>query len=144
MNEDKYVVKGKSPFWKQDHYLNTEEDPRAHIIKRHIKHATPMSLEKATKLAKEWERSGNANRYKTDVVKLEEETDFKVSVEGLPNMFIKGQSQSEVKNNLRKLLRKPEMIKDVKRVTKPQILQTFRDILTGKENAEDGTDDTDE
>lgn len=74
--EEKYIVKGKSPFYKQDHYLNTHEDPRAHIIKKHIKHATPMTHEKATKLAKEWEKSANPNKYKTEVVKISEEAKY--------------------------------------------------------------------
>lgn len=74
--EEKYVVKGKSPFYKQDHYLNTHDDPRAHIIKRHVKHATPMTHEKATQLAKEWEKGANPNKYKTEVVKIHEESEY--------------------------------------------------------------------
>lgn len=72
--ETKYVVKGKSPFYKQDHYINTHETPKAHIIKNHIKHATRMDLETAKKVAKDWE--SHPNKYKTSVVPVNEEVEL--------------------------------------------------------------------
>jgi len=44
--------------------------------------------------------------------------DFKVTVDGLPDMFMSGNSPGGVKAHLRKLLKQPSMIKDVERVTK--------------------------
>jgi hypothetical protein len=64
--EKKYIVKANSHFWKTDHYVNSD-DPRAHILKRHIKHASPMTLENATKIAKEV--SGGPNNWKTEIIK---------------------------------------------------------------------------
>ena len=43
---------------------------------------------------------------------------FKVDVEGLPSMFMTGNSPAEVKAHLRTLVKQPSMIKGVKRVTK--------------------------
>lgn len=141
MNEStddaKYIVKMKSPFWKTHHYVNLD-DPRAQVAKKHPKHATPMSQEKAQKVAKDWK--GGANKWETEVV-MKEEADFKVSVEGLPQMFVKGENPADVKNNLRKVLKNPDLIKDVKRVTKPEVLKTFRDFISGKEDETEGDEE---
>lgn len=48
----------------------------------------------------------------------DEGMDFKVSVDGLPDMFMTGNSPGGVKAHLRKLLKQPSMIKDVERVTR--------------------------
>ena len=42
-----------------------------------------------------------------------EETDYRVSVEGLPDMYVRAKSPSEVRVNLRKIVKKPEMIQSV-------------------------------
>ena len=39
-----------------------------------------------------------------------EEFTFKVDVEGLPDMFMKGNSPGEVKTHLRKLVKQPSMV----------------------------------
>lgn len=70
-----YIVKGKSPFYKKDHYLNTN-DPRMHVIKTDVKHATRMSRDEALKHAKDWERNNNPNKYKAEVVKVNEDADL--------------------------------------------------------------------
>jgi hypothetical protein len=75
--ETKYVVKGKSPFYKQDHYLDTHTTPSAHLIKKNIKHATRMSKDEAEKLAKDWGRlSGGPNKYSVEIVPVNEEVDL--------------------------------------------------------------------
>lgn len=62
-----------------------------------------------------------------------EETDYKVSVDGLPDMYVKANSPGEVKTNLRKVVKNPEMIRSVDRVTKSLIQKIFRDKASGKE-----------
>lgn len=47
-----------------------------------------------------------------------EEFSFKVDIEGLPSLFMTGNSPGSVKSHLRKLVKQPSMVKDVKRVTK--------------------------
>lgn len=129
--ETKYVVKGKSPFYKQDHYINTHETPKAQLIKKNIKHATRMDLETAKKVAKDWE--SHPNKYKTEVVPVNEATDYEVDVEGLPKMYVKGDNPAQVKNNLRKVVKNPDMIKGVERVAKATLQKMFRDKAAGKE-----------
>ncbi len=77
--ETKYVVKGKSPFYKQDHYLDTTtaSNRGAHLIKKHIKHATRMRKDEAEKHAKDWE--SHPNKYKTEVVAVNEEVELNES-----------------------------------------------------------------
>jgi pyridoxine/pyridoxamine 5'-phosphate oxidase len=58
--------------------------------------------------------------------KVDEEFTFKVDVEGLPALFMKGNSPGSVKAHLRKLVKQPSMVKDVKRVTKHDKKKEFR------------------
>lgn len=58
--------------------------------------------------------------------KLGEEFVFKVDVEGLPSMFMKGNSPGEVKTHLRKLVKQPSMVKSVERQTKHDVKKARR------------------
>jgi len=58
--------------------------------------------------------------------KLGEEFMFRVEVEGLPQMFMKGNSPGEVKTHLRKLVKQPSMVKSVDRMTKHDIKKRRR------------------
>lgn len=62
-----------------------------------------------------------------------EEFTFKVDVEGLPSMFMKGNSPGEVKSHLRKLVKQPSMVQGVKRVTKHDKKKEFRKRAMGEE-----------
>ena len=66
-----------------------------------------------------------------------EEVDFRVKVDGLPDMFVKATNQSEVKMNLRKIVKKPDMIQSVERVTRNDVRKVFRDKAAGKEGTEE-------
>ena len=55
-----------------------------------------------------------------------EDFTFKVDVEGLPALFMKGNSPGSVKAHLRKLVKQPSMVKDVKRITKHDKKKEFR------------------
>ena len=61
-----------------------------------------------------------------------EEMTFKVEVEGLPAMYVNGNSPGQVKNHLRKLVKQPSMIKSVKRQTKHDVKKMYRDKAQGK------------
>jgi hypothetical protein len=71
-----------------------------------------------------------------------EELDFKVKVDGLPDMFVKANNQSEVKMNLRKIVKKPDMIQSVERVTRNDVRKVFRDKAAGKEEMQEGYNDS--
>jgi len=58
--------------------------------------------------------------------KTNEEFVFKVDVEGLPSMFMKGNSPGEVKTHLRKLVKQPSMVKSVERQTKHDVKKARR------------------
>ena len=55
-----------------------------------------------------------------------EEFVFRVEVEGLPSMFMKGNSPGEVKTHLRKLVKQPSMVKSVDRMTKHDVKKRRR------------------
>jgi hypothetical protein len=64
---------------------------------------------------------------------MNEETDYEVDVEGLPKMYVKADNPSQVKNNLRKVVKNPEMIRGVERVAKATLQKIFRDKAAGKD-----------
>ena len=61
-----------------------------------------------------------------------EEMTFKVEVDGLPIMYVKGNSPGSVKGHLRKLVKQPSMIKNVDRVTKHDVKKMYRAKSQGK------------
>ncbi len=66
-----------------------------------------------------------------------EEMTFKVEVDGLPAMYIDGNSPGQVKNHLRKLIKQPSMIKGVSRMTKYDVKKTYRAKAQGKDVEEE-------
>lgn len=58
---------------------------------------------------------------------------FKVEIEGLPALFMAGNSPGQVKNHLRKLIKQPSMIKGVERQTKHDVKKMYRKKAQGKE-----------
>lgn len=62
--------------------------------------------------------------------------DYKVNVEGLPPMFIDAKNPGDVKMKLRKLLRRPDSIGDVTRITKADLKKYFRIKGMGKDPEE--------
>ena len=68
--------------------------------------------------------------------KKNEAFDFKVNIDGFPEMFMSGNSPSEVKSHLRKLVKQPSMIKGVDRVTAHDKKKHHRDKM--KESVDEG------
>ena len=62
-----------------------------------------------------------------------EEMTFKVEVDGLPALFMSGNSPGEVKSHLRKLIKQPSMIKNVERQTKHDVKKMYRKKAQGKD-----------
>jgi hypothetical protein len=65
-----------------------------------------------------------------------EELTFEVDIEGLPKMYVKGNSPSEVKTGLRKIVKQASMISNVTRVSDANIKKVFRAKAQGKEDEE--------
>lgn len=61
-----------------------------------------------------------------------EDMTFKVEVEGLPALFMSGNSPGQVKSHLRKLIKQPSMIKSVERQTKHDVKKMYRKKAQGK------------
>mgnify|MGYP003655658143 CR=1 FL=1 len=69
-----------------------------------------------------------------------EEARWKVKIEGLPPIYMDSSSAGEVKSQLRKLLKKPDMIQDIERVTDAEVKKGLRDRISGKEVEEQSND----
>ena len=73
---------------------------------------------------------------KSDVKALRtmiEEASYKVDVEGLPTMYVQSKSPTEVRANLRKLLKKADMILSVDRIPDVEVKKAFRLKAMGKD-----------
>ena len=77
-----------------------------------------------------------------DKNKTNEAFDFKVNIDGFPEMFMSGNSPSEVKTHLRKLVKQPSMIQSVDRVTKADKKKHHRDKV--KESVEENLEEKEE
>ena len=79
-------------------------------------------------------RAANTARKRDRGIKLASEAmTFAVNVEGLPQMFLNGNSPGEIKQNLRKMFKQPSMIQSVKRVTPHDVKKVFRMKAQGKD-----------
>lgn len=58
---------------------------------------------------------------------------FRVKVEGLPDMIMVGRSPSDIKQQLRKIVKQPSMIDSVDRIPKSQVRKMYRDLAGGKD-----------
>jgi hypothetical protein len=79
------------------------------------------------------ELGAHAEKLSDKANRLKEEVDYAVDIEGLPKMYVKGDSPAQVKANLRKIIKKPDMIQSVDRVTQSMLKKIFRDKAAGKE-----------
>jgi len=73
----------------------------------------------------------------SDGEKILEESLYKVEIEGMPASYMPGKSPGEVKNTLRRLLKKPDYIRMIKRVPEAEMKKHFRDKAAGKEEVEE-------
>ena len=67
---------------------------------------------------------------------LDEGVRWKVKIEGLPPVYMDAGSASEVRTKLRKLVKQPDMVQDIDRVTDTQMKKDLRDRLAGKDKEE--------
>lgn len=109
--------------------------------------ARQRALKKAANMVKNGfshEAAAKNHDVKVDDLKrhMNEEADFKVSVEGLPKMFVKAKSESDAKSKLRKVVKNPDMIKDVERVNASDVKKSFRDFLSGKKEIEENLEES--
>ena len=75
-------------------------------------------------------------RLTNSVSKTNEAANYSVSIEGLPRIFMTSDSPSKLKQELRKIIRKPDMIQSVKRITDADVKKSFRLKAQGKEEPE--------
>ena len=74
-----------------------------------------------------------ANKLKT------EDTSFKVSIAGLPDMYMNDKTPGALLQKLRKIIKQPSLITDVGRIDKQKVKKAYRDKAQGREVAEDNT-----
>ena len=73
---------------------------------------------------------------------ITEEMTFRVKIEGLPAMFMQADGPGALKGELRKIVKQPSMIEEVKRVTDAVVRRTFRLKAQGRDDDGDGEIDS--
>lgn len=109
----------------QPSFHKTEADAIAHLNKKYKKVRDGV-----------WKDNKDQFFFHKKKSAVKEEVDYEVDVEGLPKMYVKANSPSEVKTNLRKVVKNPEMIRNVERVAKAKLQKMFRDKSMGKDTEE--------
>ena len=62
-----------------------------------------------------------------------EDTSFKVSIDGLPDMYMNDKTPGALLQKLRKIVKQPSLIKDIDRTTKSKVKKAYRDKAQGRE-----------
>ena len=62
-----------------------------------------------------------------------EDTSFKVSIDGLPDMYMNDKTPGSLLQKLRKIVKQPSLIKDIDRTTKNKVKKAYRDKAQGRE-----------
>jgi len=68
-----------------------------------------------------------------------EDTSFKVSIEGLPDLYMNDKTPGALLQKLRKIIKQPSLIRDVGRIDKQKVKKAYRDKAQGREVGEDNT-----
>ena len=109
------------------------------------KKAMPDMFRTTGKRAKEIERKANIlttvakrDATKKELIKraLQREGSYKVSIAGLPDMYMDDKTPGALLQKLRKIVKQPSMIKDVERTTTAKKRKAFRQKAQGREVAE--------
>ena len=73
---------------------------------------------------------------KLNIVKpalAKEDTSFKVSIDGLPDLYMNDKTSGALLQKLRKIVKQPSLIKDIDRTTKNKVKKAYRDKAQGRE-----------
>ena len=69
--------------------------------------------------------------------KTVDEGTYKVEIEGLPKMYIDTDNPGELRRDLRKIVRKVDMVKNVERVQKSEVRKDLQLKIQGKDDMEE-------
>ena len=69
--------------------------------------------------------------------KIIDEATYQVDIDGLPKMFMDTDNPGELRRDLRKIVRKVDMVKDVKRVQKSDVRKHLQLKLKGHDGEEE-------
>ena len=117
------------------------------------KKATPLIFRTMGKDAKDLKKKADAISAvkRADDTKIQiakralnkEDTSFKVSIDGLPDMYMDAKTPGALLQKLRKIVKQPSLIKDVDRITKNKVKKAWRDKAQGRDVEEEMSHDKD-
>ena len=82
---------------------------------------------------------GDREKNKANIIKhvanklKNEATSFKVSIDGLPDLYMTDKTPGALLQKLRKIVKQPSLIKDVDRIEKAKVKKAYRDKAQGRE-----------
>jgi len=115
---------------------------------------TKVDLKRLKKVIKFYDKPLKAKGYpeqeSTHEAKIDQPIYYKVSIEGLPPLFLPGKEGSgKIKTMIRKLLKRPDMVTDMERQSGAQVRKAFRIMSQGQDIEDEvkeavGPDDADD
>ena len=106
--------------------------PRVSVGRRSV--STPKTVSNVGQKSKTLGQTSSILKPKAAARPLDDSTQFKVDIDGLPPTFIQGKSTGEILARLRKIVKQTSMIKDVDRVTTHDVKKAYRDKAQGRED----------
>jgi len=99
---------------------------------------TKVDLKRLKKAVKFYDKPLKAKGYpeqeSTHEAKIDQPIYYKVSIEGLPPLFLPGKEGSgKIKTMIRKLLKRPDMVTDMERQSGAQVRKAFRIMSQGQD-----------
>lgn len=111
--------------------------PDGRVVWRNIKTTTDVQQEQ-----KKNEKQKKKYFYGSQDVEQADEAYFKVDVADLPTMYVDASSESQVKQKLRMLLKKPtDEIKSIERIQPAEVKKAYRNLAAGKKKEEENDED---
>jgi len=100
-----------------------------------------MFGKKEEKVPKGFHRMPNGSLMKNSDMasRVQEDISFKVTIDGLPDIYMDAKTPGELKAKLRKIVKQPSLIQDVERITKEKKKKAFRAKAQGREDVEEAT-----
>ena len=135
--------KGNLPLVKRGNKMFYQPNERDQAVMKKIHHHHMASMQYSTGSPEHRHHVQQVMRHKTQLSKdaqkllMMGEGTYKVEIEGLPKMYMDTDNPGELRRDLRKIVRKVDMVKNVERVQKSQVRKDLQLKIQGKEEVDE-------
>ena len=140
--------KGNLPLVKRGNKMFYQPNERDQAVMKKIHHHHMASMQHSTGSPEHRHHVQQVMRHKTQLSKdaqkllMMGEGTYKVEIEGLPKMYMDTDNPGELRRDLRKIVRKVDMVKNVERVQKSQVRKDLQLKIQGKDDIDESLNET--